>query len=224
MKTKYKNQIFQTLLSHPLGVDNFLIENQNRYLRVTYLPFDGVFKFDFMQSEDSLDLFYCEAILYRLEFRFHRLNTESDFTDNLERFKRWLVKDLAEFIEDKKEIDLYEEYKKNAANKELQQIDYQDHTNFTANEKSQILLGINELKLIMLDKFVTNDNDKEIIAARLLYLTEATNRIENKTDWKGIFINTFIAMCIALSLDTARGNELYQLFMNVLNIVPLLHQ
>lgn len=225
MKKKYKNEIFQALLNHPLGVDNFEIsENGKGYdLRITYLPFDGTFHFDFDQSGDSFDYFIPFAVLYVPGLASEQLSEgEVLFKSALEAFKIWLDEDITEYINDQNTVDLYEEYKKNTIDKNLQQLDYQNHSGFTIVEKEQIRIGINELKLIMLDKFAGDDTEKQIITERLDYLTETIDRIENKTDWKGIYINTFLTICIALTLDTQRGKELWQLFMNVLNIVPFL--
>jgi hypothetical protein len=67
-----------------------------------------------------------------------------------------------------------------------------------------------------------DDYDVEIIEKRLLYLSDAVDRL-NKTDWYGIAISTLIGISINLSLDTEKGRLLFKLFKQVVeNTIILL--
>jgi hypothetical protein len=224
MKKAYKNQIFHTLRNNELGFDNFsFATDTDGDIEITYKPYDGIFKYVFAQEPESFDIFSPYGVAYKPGMKMEqRYQYTMTFEYMLNDFELWLENEIIPYIEDESQIDLWEEYKKNEAVIDLSRIDYHDQENFTIEEKKQIIVGIKELKLLMLRDFSNSDIESKIINERLDYLIEATNRIENKTDWKGIFINTFITVCIALTLDSQRGNELYQLFLNVLHIIKFL--
>ena len=48
MKKVYKNAIFTYLLSHPLGLNNFELKEDDTVLQIMYLPFNGLFKYHFI--------------------------------------------------------------------------------------------------------------------------------------------------------------------------------
>lgn len=99
--------------------------------------------------------------------------------------------------------------------------EYVDSDNFTLNERETIKLALNEIKGLINERFATTDYHIEVIDSRIKYLTEGVDRL-NKTDWKGIFINTIISLTIALSLDAEKGQELYNLFVQFIQVMPLI--
>ena len=85
---------------------------------------------------------------------------------------------------------------------------------FDANE-------LNEIKLLIASRFQATEEQLTVVHNRIDYLVTAVDRL-NKIDFKGIFINTIIAIMIALNLDTAKGHELYNLFMQIIQFTPIL--
>jgi hypothetical protein len=67
---------------------------------------------------------------------------------------------------------------------------------------------------LIIKNFKPNKEELEVVDARLKYLSDAMEK-HNKFDWKGIAINTVIAITIALSLNPEQGNKLFQLFKQV---------
>jgi hypothetical protein len=224
MLKKYKNEIFQTLLNHPLGFNNFTFEEMGMDFIVTYKPYNGIFKYAFSQNTESFDYFSCSAIEYSpLMSANVRVspNNPVPFYNVLNDFSTWIERDIQQYLEDESEIDLWEEYKKGTNLSDVTALIFEDTTEFTFEEKSQIKISLRELKSLIIERFVQNDNDNALIIDRITYLEESLDRL-NKTDWKGILISTFFAIVIALSLDTERGKELYNLFLMVFHIKPLL--
>jgi hypothetical protein len=77
---------------------------------------------------------------------------------------------------------------------------------------------------LIVNNFNPNKEELELINARLKYLSDAVDK-HNKFDWKGIAINTVIAIIIALSLSPEQGNQLFHLFRQVFsNLIYLLPQ
>ncbi len=89
-----------------------------------------------------------------------------------------------------------------------------DFESFSAEENTQIRLSINDFRLLIVENFNPNNEELKAIDTRLKYLSDALDK-HNKFDWKGIAINTVIAIIIALSLNQEQGNQLFQLFKQV---------
>jgi hypothetical protein len=124
-------------------------------------------------------------------------------------------------MEDQTTIDLWAEYKKGKEYLNVENIDYADFSFFSEDDKLQINLAIVELKLLIPQKFPMSSDQLVLINRKLDYLVESSNRV-SKTDWKGIFITTVLGMIIALSLDTEKGRQLWELFLNAFKLIRLL--
>lgn len=222
MKKVYKNQLALHLLNHPLGINNFELYQADDYWRVTYFPFEGIFKYFFNQSEDSLDYFSAEAVNYSpsidVQPRIDPRNPQH-FSLVLDDFAGWLNEDVQRFVEDEQEVDLWEEYQKRGNVSILNTEDFSDFAFFTKGEINTIRLGLDEIKLLIVTRFEANEQQLGNVNKRIDYLRDGLDRL-NKTDYKGIFINTIISIMIALSLDTAKGQELFNLFLQVVQFAP----
>ena len=222
MKTSYKNQIFEVLLNHPLGIDNFEITERGLDFVITYLPYSKVFDYNFRNSDTSFDYFISVATFYSPGFvQGYRYGTQVSFEGALNDFKDWLVHHLEAYINDQETVDLWAEYKNKAAQTPLIIENYQDTTTFTLEEKQTLKLGLNELKLLIAERFTVTPAQLEAVNNRLDYLAEVVERT-NKTDYKNILISTIISIMIALSLDASKGQELYNLIVQVLKFAPSL--
>ena len=219
MKKTYKNKIFETLLNHPLGIDNFDVIDAGD-LCIVYKPHERRFQYVFINSEASFDYFMTSAVNFAPGFSAnHRASRPLPFKDVLEDFTFWLDNEITAFNNDHAEIDLWSEYQKRINQIALNEEDYFDLHDFSSREKESIKQGLNELKLIISERFTATDAQLELVNNRIDYLAAAADRT-NKTDYKAILINTIISIMIALSLDAKRGQELYDLFIQVLQFMP----
>ena len=223
MKKVYKNAIFTYLLSHPLGLNNFELKEDDTVLQIMYLPFNGLFKYHFIQDPNTFDKFSTSYIVYAPNFPARRsYDVQSvNFNTAFSNFQNWLRVAVEEYINDEKEIDLFEEYQKQSNIAAINEEEYSHLTEFTDGEKKSIQAGLNEIKLLIASRFQATEEQLTVVHNRIDYLVTAVDRL-NKIDFKGIFINTIIAIMIALNLDTAKGHELYNLFMQIIQFTPIL--
>lgn len=82
-------------------------------------------------------------------------------------------------------------------------------------------MSINELKLLIQTNLKTTGEEQEVVAERLNYLIDASKRL-NKFDWKSLAVSTLINISVALTLDTAKGHLLFELFKKVFSVVPMI--
>ena len=97
----------------------------------------------------------------------------------------------------------------------------EDKSSFSIEEKQQLRLSLNDVKLLIQTNFNTTQEQQELINNRIDYLIEAVARL-NKFDWKSILVSSVLAIIIALSLDIERGTQLWHLFQTALQIIPSL--
>jgi hypothetical protein len=220
MKKSHKNTIFSHMLGCSLGFDNFLFNSIESQLKIIYKPYDGLFKFDVIQHGSDFEFFTCASTLYKPGFP-HVRNDSSWFHINrvLGYLDDWMYKNIAPFIEEEETIDLLEEYTKGVNLSAISPIDYNSSDEFSIEQREQIRLGFNELKLMISNTYASTAEQVTLVNSRINYLMEATNRL-NKTDWKGIFISTVIGIITTLTLDTQRGNDLLTAFITILHVIP----
>ena len=82
-------------------------------------------------------------------------------------------------------------------------------------------MAIEELKLLIHKNLETTVEEQQVVNNRLDYLIEAMNRL-NKFDWKSIAISSIMSISVALTLDTNKGQLLFDLFKKVFSIIPML--
>jgi hypothetical protein len=220
MKNIYKNQIFQHLLNHPIGIDNFEVLDNEDLFQLKYKPFpDPFFAFGFT-STHSFDSFGVLMTFYRPGYPFkNHGNLPFEFHKAFELFKSWLKEVLGRYLEDESTPNMFEEYQKRSNITVIENEDFKVSEVFTLRERESIKLGLNEIKSIIAQRFTATAEQLENTNQRIAYLQEGVDRL-NKTDFKGIFINTIISIMIALSLDTQKGQELYSLFMQIIQFMP----
>jgi len=110
--------------------------------------------------------------------------------------------------------DLWEEYKNGFQYLHVDDLQINDGTYFSQDDQIRIKFAIEDLKGLIAEKFNTSEDQQQAIEAKLNYLIDALPRL-SKTDWKGISWSIIASIIITLSLDTERGNQLWELFMNV---------
>jgi len=220
MKKGYKNEIFLFLSTHQMGIDNYdFIDKEDRF-SVVFRPFGGLFRYDFISDSQSFDHFQSAATSYSPGYKSKfRASVALPFGQVFTDFVIWIESDINEYIKEKEQPDRWAEYKKLTNASVIKAEDFTDISDFLPGEKEQIKIALKELKLLIIERFAENKEQIENVNLRMTYLEQAIDRT-NKTDWKGLFLNTIISITIALSLDTQRGKELIDLFVQLMQIAP----
>lgn len=147
----------------------------------------------------------------------------SDWTTDLGlRFKQWLTQVVTPYLDDIATPDLWELLTGTSSRTRMAVGTPDELENFSDEEKLQIRLAIKDFRLVIINDFGPTKEQIKSIDERLKYLSEALEK-HNRFDWKGIAINTAIAIGIALSLNTEQGARLLQLFRQIFsNVLYLL--
>lgn len=222
MKKKFKNDIFNYLSANMIEIDKFdLIEDNNR---TEILLKDSPLKFIIGTSPQSYDWLDYQFVTFSPDFALSDIyppNDWVDFKNVFDGFKSWITNHVEEFIEDGQTYDLWSEYKKGNKSLNFREIEFENQESFSFDEKAQIKMAINELKLLIHKSLEISEEEQQLVNDRLEYLIDAINRL-NKFDWKSVAISTIMSISIALTLDTTKGQLLFDLFKKVFSIVPML--
>jgi hypothetical protein len=219
MKITHKNKIFEGIRNCSLSLENFTIETSNTVVDLTHKTTDFTFKF--IQDPTSFDYFFARATHYEPAFPVKQFMSITDVNTVIKGFYSWLLDHLEPYIADQQEVDLLANYLHGANLLNVEPVNYEDTDNFTPEQKQQIRIGFNDLKLLITRDYATSNEQLQIVNQRLEYLSGALDRM-NKTDWKGIFISTVIGIITTLTLDTAKGNDLFNAFITILHMAPTL--
>jgi hypothetical protein len=87
-----------------------------------------------------------------------------------------------------------------------------DNTPFTADEKTYILSGLNEIKQHLL---TAHKLDPELVEGRINYLIESSERLGRK-DWKNLLLATLVSIIVAAALPSDAVRELFRFVGTVL--------
>ena len=140
---------------------------------------------------------------------------------------QWCKKDLArwydESILDAAREDLWTVYFEGKKNLNFNQVDFQDQEYFSHDEKKQIIMSLDavRLKIKETDSLQLSEDGLKLIDQRIEYLKSATEKL-TKFEWKSVLISTIIGITIALSLDTAKGEALIEIFKQAFVFIPKL--
>ena len=93
----------------------------------------------------------------------------------------------------------------------IEGIDFTKPELFTQEEKEQLKLGLEEIKLLMSKDFGLNSAQIEKVNNKIDYLIGATKRL-NKIDWKSITIAYLMEMASDLTLDQNKRTAFFGLF------------
>ncbi|MDP4226999.1 MAG: hypothetical protein Q8907_10095 [Bacteroidota bacterium] len=222
MKNKFKNEIFNYLSTIGLGVERFELKDDNCQTEIILK--DSPLKFIIGTSPESYNWLDYQFVAFSPDFtlsnKFPETNWD-DFKSVFDGFKNWIKYHVEEYIEDIQTDDLWSEYNKGNKTLSFREIEFKNQENFSLDEKAQIKLAINDLKQLIHKSLETTEEEQILINNRLEYLIDAVNRL-NKFDWKSVAISTIINISITLTLDTTKGQLLWELFKKVFNVIPIL--
>ena len=225
MLTKYKNSFIEVISSNGFVPNDFevseLKEGRIFELKLTGTPF----KFQIRHAPNNFHEFDCRYTKFAPNFTFSQNIPPKEYA-GIKRihniFEHWLLTDIAIYFDELKEPNLWQQLQNKETLVSGKEITDNDLLSFSTEEKAQIRLSINEFKLLIIKEFNPSQNEISIIENRLVYLSEALDRL-NRIDWKAITISSVISISITLSLDTEKGKLLFNLFKQVFSgIIKLL--
>ncbi|MDY7396942.1 hypothetical protein UMM65_16975 [Aureibaculum sp. 2210JD6-5] len=219
MRVKYKNELYQIIRENHIEPEDFeLSEKKKDGLPAVILKHKkSPFKFIVRNSTSNYELFDFQYTEYGSDFALSPIFPNDEFTEFdivANEFEEWLNTTLSEYLNDQNDIDLWSQLKYNTKSLDINSIDFDNKEEFLIEEKKQVKLAINELKLLINHRFNISESEREIVSDRLDYLINATERL-NKYDWKSLVISTLISISVALSFDTEKGKLLFELFRKV---------
>jgi len=88
-----------------------------------------------------------------------------------------------------------------------QNSDY-DETDFSGDERVEIRRQLNVFKNLVTAEFDLTKGQISDLDESLSYLSDALDRL-NKFDWRKVFASTMYPLAVALSVDTATGNKIF---------------
>lgn len=130
--------------------------------------------------------------------------------DVYEGFKLWLSEHVENYLDEIDIPDLWAQIESHNLFVGDPLVNRTDK-HFDKAEKERVVLAIEQFKKLLELEFKPTEEQLDTINDRLEYLVESVDRL-NKVDWQGVAISTLISISIALSLDTQKGRELFNLF------------
>jgi hypothetical protein len=225
MRITHKNMLVEAFRQSRFGIDSFDIsestgENGTEVLIIIFK--DSPLQFIIKPFPYNYNVYSPSYVTYGPKYQVTQLYAKT-YTINevILLFKSWLTDEVQPYVEDKNAIDLWKEYKNGFEYLKVDDIQVDDTTNFSQDEQIRIKFSIEDLKGLISTKVSVSENQQIMINAKLDYLIDALPRM-SKTDWKGISIGIIASIIIALSLDTEKGGQLWELFLQVFRIVPLI--
>lgn len=226
LRKKYKNDLYNSIVSKGFDLDNFVLSEQKieGYPSTTLRYKASPFYFVIRVSNDSFENFDYKFIKFSPGYKsseFEPTQGWASFETVENAFNIWLEKDIKEFLIEENELDLWAEFQNGNKTFNIHKIDFDDKSAFSSDERNHLVLAINDLKLLIHKNLQTTSEEQFLVDERLTYLLESSVKL-NKFDWKGLAISTIISISISLSLDTARGQVLFNLFKKVFSNLPKL--
>ncbi|GGB14507.1 hypothetical protein [Puia dinghuensis] len=226
MRLTHKNKVAEHLIQSRFGFDRFeLFDNLNvNEPELTIIEFkNSKFVFHIEPFSSDYNAYSVGYTQYGPSYRLHNPSPKSTLTIDqvIAHIDYWLDHEVQPFVADQAAVDLWEEYKSGVEYLRIDEIETTDLTHFSNDDIVRIRFAIEDLKALIPQRFKVTEDQMAMIVNKLDYLASAANRVP-KTDWKGIAISIIAGIIIALSLDTARGSQLWELFMQVFKTILLL--
>ena len=186
------------------GKDYFVVSVRDSPVRFAVRPYPTSFEESLYRCSQFRDGFLLTSEAYSAGWQGTLANG----------FKEWLPGVVRPYLDDAATPDMWELLKESGSQTRMATGTPEEFGHFTDEERLRIRLSINEFRLVIINDFGPTKDQIKALDDRLKYLAEALDK-HNRFDWKGIAINTAIAIGIALSLDAEQGARLLQLFRQV---------
>ena len=226
MRTAHKNKIAEYLLQATYGADAFELYDGPHIdeIHITTIEFkNSPFVFKIQPFPNDYNAYSVNYTQYSP--RLGKVNPSPQQVLTIEEviglIERWLNREVKPFLEDQNTIDIWAEYKNGIRYLKVEVLDTKDIGYFSTDDIVRIKFAIRDLKLLINRRFDFTSEQMMIVNEKLDYLVEVANRAP-VTDWKGVAVSVIASIIIALSLDTARGGQLWELFLQVFRNIALL--
>lgn len=228
MRKKHKNEIYSIISDSEFDQNEFefvesdIEEDELPTNKLLYK--NSPFIFTIRTSRENFNLFDYQYVQYCPDYSMTDFFPKRDYTSFeivANSLRAWLKNHIKEYIEDKTEPDLWSELQNGNKSFEINKIDFDNKDSFTANERNQVTMALNELKILISKNFRTSEEEQKLVTDRLDYLIDSSDRL-NKFDWKSLAISTLLSISLSLTLDTTKGKILFELFRKVFSNIPLL--
>lgn len=214
--TKYKNKLLAITQESGLEPNLFIAKekviNNEKYFTISLR--DSNILFAIQPCFNNFTKFFHQHSQFCSNFEMTGRLFSEDFNHLANTFNSWLKEVVKPYLDDVNTPDLWLILEENRSRTKDKTATPEDFESFSDEEKLQIRLSLNDFRLLVVKNFKPNKEELHTIDARLKYLSDAMDK-HNKFDWKGIAINTAIAIGIALSLNPEQGSKLLHLFTQV---------
>ena len=213
---KYKNQLLTII--QELGFDPNLFIAQDKAIdkskHFTISLRDTRICFAVQPCYGSFERFFFRYSEFSDGFPLCGNQLADDWNYLAKSFKSWLTAIVKPYLDDINTPDLWQVLQETLSHTKYESGTPADFESFSDEDKIRIRLSLSDFRLLIVNNFNPNKEELESIDSHIKYLSNAMDK-HNKFDWKGIAINTVIAITTALSLNPEQGNQLFQLFKQV---------
>lgn len=217
---KHKNDLLKIILEERQDISKFEFATRESSVGGTIMVINYVGSpMDFWiypASHDDFEQFKVSFKLFAPSLPESEISPVVEFEQVKALLKMWLTTHLKKYSENEDELDYWKIIKENPLS--IEGIDFSKNEPFKIEEREQLRLGIEEIKILIQTNFELNPSEIELTHKKLDYLIEATNRL-NKTDWKGIAISTLFTITYDLSFDEHKRSMLFGLFSKLWAVV-----
>lgn len=215
MLKKHKNGFIEILNKYGLRPEQFSVEEETLHDTSTFtitLRSNNNLLFWAIHPASNFNQFACNFTTFSPTYSENGLLPRNNgwFKDILNVygfFEYWLISHVKIFMEEMRTNDLW-----NLTIDEDNSNNFDDDTTteFSETERDLIKLKITDFRNQIVAEYSPTEEQLAVIDKRLLYLTEAVDRL-NKFDWRSVLVSTLLSIMTTLTLDKATGNTLFSL-------------
>lgn len=228
MLKKHKNRFLEIIEECGLDPENFKAYEEyiSSYSGFIIEVVNSQLKFEVIVSNNSYEEFNYRYIRFGPNYTLTEFNLDETweaFRNTTEAFEQWIVNHVKDYTDEQTLPDLWAQLEQQREFIPSAKMEKDDTLPYSEEEKAQLRLSINEFRLQIVNNFDHNEDQLKIIDDRLTYLSEALDRL-NRVDWKAVALSSIISISTALSLNTEKGELLFNLFKQIFSkIVYLLN-
>lgn len=241
MLKKYKNGFIDVIRKHGLDPADFTVSDTSDVSAEDRMNIELVFALQFRDTGLKFEVINAAHTLHDFAIRYTRFDVGFPTEHLLEtgrspyvrdeitigspiqnvyaRFADWLDNEVKPYIEEMSLPDLWQQIQQQKRFVTADPLTDYETSPFTEPETRQVRASVMQFRVLICESFDPTQEQLAVIDEKLDYLSAAVDRPINRFDWKGIALSTVISISIALSLDTDRGRQLFELFKQVFSEV-----
>jgi hypothetical protein len=138
------------------------------------------------------------------------------FTKIQQQFQLWLERDVKRAMNEMTTVDLWNSATLSEAVSNVPNVD--NTRPFSEVEQQQIRVAVDEFASMLESELDPTDEEMSDIRERLAYLSDAVERL-NRFDWRALALSTVLGIGTTMTVDTATGRRLWDLFARAFHAV-----